>query len=173
MAKQPPIAELEFIKITRNHADFTQKLRLLNLQSADIAEYAKHIAKCWFSLALEHLADAKVALNNNSRRATYSRSYYAAYNASKAARYVVSGVVSLKGDDHAQASTNLPRDIPEVAKWSQIVTQLYECRLHADYDNWSVVAVNLPLTPEEALASASEFIDAVKVYTSEKTGLTL
>lgn len=132
MPKKPPIAELDFIKFTNNHAEFARRLQPLNVQSGDIIEYAQHVAKCWFELGGEHLVDAKLALENKRSRATYSRAYYAAYNASKAARYVVSGIVSLKGDDHGQAATNLPRDIPDVAKWSQVMTQLYECRLYAD-----------------------------------------
>jgi sulfur relay (sulfurtransferase) DsrC/TusE family protein len=114
MAKTPLVAELEFIKLTNNHAEFSRVLRRLNLQDADVLEYAQHVAKCWYSLAEEHLVDAKSALQNNRIKATYSRAYYAAYNASKAARYVVTGGVSLKGDDHKLAASALPKDIPDV-----------------------------------------------------------
>ncbi len=61
-------------------------------------------------------------------RAAYSRAYYAAYNASKAIRYHVNGVVSLKGDDH-QAAPELPGDFPDLDQWSQLVAALYEHRL--------------------------------------------
>lgn len=173
MPKQPPINELEFIKLTNNHAEFARKLQVLSVQSGDIAEYAQHVATCWYSLAVEHLTDARLALQGNRRRATYSRSYYAVYNASKAARYVISGTVSLKGDDHAQAATKLPQDIPDIAKWSERVTQLYECRLYADYDNWSVNVTTLPLTPEQAVVSAEEFLEVIKTYAADKIGLPL
>lgn len=173
MSKQPPIAEPEFIKLTYNHAEFARKLHDLNIGNSDINEYAHHVAKCWYILALEHLEDARVALANRRRRATYSRSYYAAYNASKATRYAVSGFVSLKGDDHAVAGTNLPKDIPDVAKWSQAVTQLYECRLYADYDNWANSTASLPLSPDQALETATEFLQVIKKYASDKMGLAL
>ena len=47
--------------------------------------------------------DAKAAIGLNCNRVTYSRSYYAAYNASKSIRYIVNGSVSLAGDDHKKA----------------------------------------------------------------------
>lgn len=173
MPKKPPISELEFIKLTSNHAEFARKLHVLTVASGDVAEYAQHVAACWYSLAVEHLSDARLALQENRKRATYSRSYYAAYNASKATRYVILGSVSLKGDDHAQAATNLPKDIPDIAKWSQIVTQLYECRLYADYDNWSVAVTVPPLTPEQAVENAEEFLKIIKTYAADKIGLVL
>jgi len=173
MPKVPPIPELEFISLTYNHAEFSRKLQTLNLQSPDILEFAHHVASCWYALAEEHLDDAKNALNNMRVRAVYSRSYYAAYNASKFARYVVSGAVSLKGNDHSFASANLPGNIPDVAKWSQIITQLYQCRLTADYDNWADSLSGLPLTPSEAVQNASDFVSMIKQYAAATLGLSV
>ena len=173
MPKAPPVAEPEFIRLTNNHAEFSRTLRTLNLQNEDVLEYAHHVAKCWYALAEEHLVDAKSALQNTRERAAYSRAYYAAYNASKAARYLVSGSVSLKGDDHKLASSSVPKDIPDVEKWSQTVTSLYECRLYADYDNWSNPAPSLPMAPGQAAEAAEQFLAAIRVYAAQKVGLAL
>src|SRR5262245_46572262 len=138
MPKPPPIDEREFLRITINHSEFCRKLDSLSQPSsrADIAEHACHVGLCWLKLAIEHLEDANSALAAGRRRAAYSRAYYAAYNASKSVRYVVSGFVSLKGDDHSKAA-DLPDDFTDVEKWAADITKLYEHRLRADYDNWA------------------------------------
>jgi hypothetical protein len=107
MAKPPIIDEREFLKLTRNHGEFCQKLRLLGLPAAstDLVENAYHVGLSWLRLADEHMKDGKVAANAGGDRASYSRSYYAAYNASKSVRYIVTGAVSLTGDDHRFKST--------------------------------------------------------------------
>src|SRR5216683_2485248 len=100
MPKPPPVAELEFLKLIPNHAELTRKLQTIGVPALDVLEYAKYTCECWFRLAEEHLAEAKKANTMNCSRSVFSRSYYAAYNASKATRYIVQGIVSLKGDDH-------------------------------------------------------------------------
>jgi hypothetical protein len=112
----PPLPEIEFIQMTGNHASFRGKLNALGQAGASdqLKRYAHCIALCWFRLALEHLEDARCSLAAGRGRATFSRSYYAAYNASKAIRYLVDGAVSLKGDDHQKASSGLPDDFPNV-----------------------------------------------------------
>lgn len=173
MTKSPPTSELEFVRLTANHAEFARKLDALALSTADVLEYAKHVCTCWFHLAEEHLAEARTAFAGKCTRTAFSRSYYAAYNASKAVRYLVHGVVSLKGDDHGQASTNLPKDLNDVARWSQSITILYEHRLRADYDNWGTTLSNNTLTPEEAIANADAFIETVRDYINTKFGMQL
>jgi hypothetical protein len=119
---------------------------------------------------LEHLEDARCSLAAARARAAFSRSYYAAYNASKAIRYIVDGVVSLKGDDHHKASSGLPDDFPDVERWSQVVTDLYEHRLRADYDNWNSTAAENFLTAAQAFSLASEFVNQCRVYLSTRLG---
>lgn len=48
-------------------------------------------------LARLHYADASAADPDMNSRTVYSRAYYAAYNASKAVRYVVRGSVTWEG----------------------------------------------------------------------------
>jgi len=172
MSKPPPIDEREFLKIVRNHGELCRGLRNLNLlaASSDLADHAHHVGLCWLRLAFEHLEDAKAALTSRCDRSSYSRSYYAAYNASKAIRYVVEGAVSLKGDDHQRAS-ELPDDFPDVAKWASAITLLYEHRLRADYENWTSTRAELSLTPAETVLLAEQFIANALGYLEGKYGI--
>jgi hypothetical protein len=132
----PSVEELRFIEITENHGEFCASLRSLghNAAAESVEKNAVHVGFCWLRLGMEHLDEARAALVAIKRRSTYSRSYYAAYNVSKAVRYIVNGEVSLKGDDHHSAS-DLPGDFPDGDRWSTVITTLYEHRLMADYDN--------------------------------------
>jgi hypothetical protein len=170
MPKRPPVDELEFLKICRNHGELSANLATLGIPSQDVLEYAKYVCECWFGLAEQHLAEAKKALAAGCARAVFSRAYYAAYNASKAARYIVRGTVSLKADDHGLASTALPSDLPNVAQWAQEITLLYEHRLRADYDNWSATTNSNSLTPADTISKAGTFIDEVRMYINGKVG---
>ena len=121
------------------------------------------VASCWFRLAQEHLDDARVALSSGRSRAVYSRAYYGAYNASKAVRYLVNGEVSLKGDDHRKAS-ELPDDFPRVDHWSRVITELYEDRLRADYENWANTPAEHTHLPDECLRHADGFVAECRQY---------
>jgi uncharacterized protein (UPF0332 family) len=154
----------------RNHGELSANLAMLGIPSPDLLEYAKFVCRCWFRLAEEHLDEAKRALDVGCSRAVSSRAYYAAYNASKAARYIVRGTVSLKADDHSLAAAALPSDLPDVAQWAQEITLLYEHRLRADYDNWSATTSSNTLTPADTIRKAETFIDQVRVYINSKVG---
>ncbi len=173
MPKPPPIPELDFIKLTLNHAEFGAKLAKLAISSTAYGGYAEHVADCWFRLAEEHLREADAAARTNCPRSAFSRAYYAAYNASKAMRYMVNGIVSLKGDDHGKAAVDLPADMPNAATWSQNITMLYEHRLRADYDNWQSSASQNTLLPTQAVQTARDFVDATKSYLTKKFGMVL
>jgi HEPN domain len=170
--ESPPVSELNFIQMIGNHGEFCRKLTLLGhaTVSEQMKRHARYIGLCWFRLSLEHLEDARQSLAANRARATFSRSYYAAYNASKAVRYIVNGLVSLKGDDHPKASFDLPDDFPNVDRWSEVVTNLYEDRLRADYDNWDTTAAEHLLTAAASFNLASEFVDRCRLYLSAKLG---
>jgi len=99
----------------------------------------------------------------------YSRTYYAAYNASKAVRYIVYGSVSLLGDDHKQAS-DLPDDFPHIDKWAEALPKLREHRLLSDYDNWQTTKASFNLDIEEAVMLAREFIADAQSYLDAKFG---
>ena len=170
--RAPPVSELEFLGLTGNHGEFNKTLLLLGQTAAsgDLKTYICHVGLCWMRLALEHRDDAQSALSMNRSRSTFSRSYYAAYNASKAVRYIVFGGVSLKGDDHHKAS-DLPDDFPNVDSWSAVIVTLYEHRLLADYDNWMETASKCTLSPEQAFNLANEFVNRSRAYLSIRLGV--
>jgi hypothetical protein len=172
MAKAPIVDEREFLKLTRNHSELRDKLTTLGLSAAsnEIKENAQHVALCWLKLAREHQDDAKGALALNRDRSVYSRSYYAAYNGSKSVRYVATGAVTLTGDDHKKAS-DLPDDFPDVAKWAETITKLYEHRLRADYDNWTSTKAELYLSCTDAVRFSDEFLDEAAKYLETKYGI--
>ncbi len=166
--RSPPISELEFIKLTSNHGEYAKKLKSLGLEHAahDIQSYSRYVGWRWLLLAKDHIRDARAAFVSGCERSTFSRSYYAAYNASKAVRYTIAGSVSMKGDDHGKASSDLPDDFPKVDEWSATIVSLYEHRLKADYDNWT--SLSFALTSEEALRRANSFIIAAEEYLADK-----
>jgi hypothetical protein len=174
MRTPPPIEEREFLKLVKNHGELCNGLRTLNLglASSHVTGHAHHVGLCWLRLAQEHLADASATLAANRARATYSRAYYAVYNASKATRYIVNGAVSLKGDDHQRAG-ELPDDFPDVASWSSKIVDLYEHRLKADYDNWGSTSREMQRPPQQAVEIAGAFVDATIQYLADKFGITL
>lgn len=172
MATPPPVSELEFLKLSGNHLELARKLSTLAFDAPQLVEYAKHVSQAWFRLAEAHLAEAKTMNLAAAPRAAYSRAYYAVYNASKAARYIREGFVSLKGDDHAKA-TDLPGDFPDVANWGMKIAELYEHRLRADYDNWSATGGSFTLGAAQAISRAENFVDETRGYLTSKCGMTL
>ena len=173
MSKKPPVDELQFLKLSSNHNELTRKLATLHCASPDIFLYAQYVCEAWFRLGEQHLVEAKLLLSVRCERAARSRAYYAAYNSSKSARYIIQGKVSLKGDDHASASSDLPGDFPNVAIWALKISELYENRLRADYDNWSTTAADFTLSPLDSVAFAEAFIQEVRTYLNTKFGMKL
>jgi uncharacterized protein (UPF0332 family) len=174
MATRPlPVPELEFLKLTSNHLELDRKLNQLGWTNAELRQFAVQVGTKWFELGKQHLDEA-IRLNAaGCQRACFSRAYYAAYNASKAVRYLVKGIVSLKGDDHGKASIELPDDFPDVAQWSSKISALYEHRLRADYDNWTTTGAEQTLRPDAAINDATLFIDTARTYLNTKFGMNL
>lgn len=165
--------ERRFIELVRNHGEMRHQLTELAMVQ-DMAALQHHVAAvagCWFRLGEEHLAEARVCAKVPLARTVYSRSYYAAYSASKAIRYVVKGFASLRGDDH-RAVAELPDKFPNVDKWTARLTEMYRHRLFADYDNWRNSAAELSLTPDDTLQSAEEFIRECRKYLKDEYGVT-
>jgi hypothetical protein len=169
--KSPSMPERDFIKLTTNHGLYIGKLRQLGFLEAarEVKRNAAYIGMCWLSLATEHLEDARASLQAGRRRSTLSRAYYAAYNASKAVRYVVVGSVSLAGDDHGKAS-ELPDDFPSVGYWSATIVKLFENRLISDYDNWASSSADMSLKPDEAFELAERFVEKAREYFHARIG---
>ena len=174
MPKLPsaPTDERRLLKLVRNHAELRRTLFDLSLTTdLDVLErQVNDVSRRWFELSLAHLADAKAADAAGCARAAFSRAYYAAYSASKAVRYRVTGTVSLKGDDHEKAASGLPDDFPNVAGWAGTITTLYEHRLRADYDNWRETAAEQTLTTATCIAHADQIIVDCRTYINEKFG---
>lgn len=164
MTAKPPLPELEFLKLSGNHNDFERRLAQLQCSFPELKSYVTYVSKAWFNLGTQHLAEAKKIASLGCDRAVYSRAYYAAYNVSKGARYMMQGSVSLKGDDHGKASTELPGDFPDQDKWARKIGVLYEHRLKADYDNWDSTVGSFSLTAADAIKDAEDFIMETQVY---------
>lgn len=173
MPKKLTVKELDFLKLTGNHLEFSRKLSRLDCPNPDITQHAQYIGEAWFRLGEQHLAEAKRILSLGCARAAYSRAYYAAYNASKGTRYIATGSVSMKGDDHGKASSELPGGFPDEANWANRIIVLYEHRLHADYDNWSDTTSAFTLTPEESVNEAEDFISTARHYINSEFGMSL
>ncbi|MBB3258110.1 uncharacterized protein (UPF0332 family) [Paraburkholderia bannensis] len=174
MATRPlPVSELEFLQITANHLEFVKKLERLGWTNAEIREFGVEVGTKWFRLGQQHLDEAKLLEAAGCIRACHSRAYYAAYNVSKSVRYLVKGIVSLKGDDHGKASVDLPHDFPNVADWSVKISRLYEHRLRADYDNWSTTIADQTLSSQTAISDAESFIAVAIGYLDTKFGIKL
>jgi len=77
---------------------------------------------------------------------------------------MMQGSVSMKGDDHGKASTELPGDFPEPEKWARKIGTLYEHRLMADYDNWDTTSTSFSLTAAQAIQDAEDFITQTQTY---------
>lgn len=171
---RPPVHELKFLKLTANHQELDRKLTELHLSNPALGQHAEYVGAAWFHLGDEHLAEVRslLRLKPIPARAIYSRSYYAAYNASKGVRYLAFGFVSLKGDDHGRV-TELPVDFPDKEKWAKILSALYENRLRADYDNWSTTSAEFSESPRDAVQAAQEFIAVARNYINAKLGSTI
>ena len=149
--------ERRALELLKNHAEFKATLVSLTMRG-DLPILESHVhavVRRWFELARTHYADASSVDPSANPRSVYSRAYYAAYNASKAVRYIIRGVVSLKGDDHKRVA-DLPDTFPDVDAWAAMLPLLYEHRLRADYDNWSDSASENQLSPLQCLAAARD-----------------
>ncbi len=157
--------ERRALELLKNHAEFKATLVSLTM-NGDLPILESHVyavARKWFELARMHHADAFAVDARTNPRSVYSRAYYAAYNASKAVRYVVRGSVSLRGDDHKKVA-DLPGNFPDVDSWVSNLPLLYEHRLRADYDNWSGTAAENVLEPVDCLAMASDFLKVAERF---------
>lgn len=149
----------------KNHAEFKQKLGKLKLTS-DFAVYdaaVVEVVRGWFTLGKQHAEELTKLDPKQLPRAVYSRAYYAAYNASKAVRYMAQGTVSLLGDDHRKVS-DLPDSFPDVDAWARDLQVMYQHRLRADYDNWSQTPSEHTLKPEQCAELAQRFLKISETF---------
>jgi HEPN domain-containing protein len=166
--------ERKTLELVNNHAAFKATLVSLTM-SGELHILHRHVyevARRWFELGRLNHADALAVDPDVHPRCAYSRAYYAAYNASKAVRYVVQGAVSLKGDDHRKVA-DLPDSFPDVDLWTSKLPQLYEHRLRADYDNWSNTTVENILPAKDCVESAGGFLKVAAEFLRKEYGLTV
>lgn len=116
-------------------------------------------------LAKNHLNFAK-SIENKSGSALWrqkvSRSYYAAYTASKALRLAVKGDYSQEGSDH-QRINQLPNSFEKKALWENVLTQFRSDRNLADYDHLKK-SIDLEHTPAKYLSYSENFYKSVEQY---------
>jgi len=158
----------------KNHAEFKVKLTRLKLTTdlPVLESSVVEVVKSWFGLAREHANELAGANPLNAPRTAYSRAYYAAYNASKAVRYLSQGSVSLRGDDHRKVS-DLPDSFPDVEAWGRDLQVMYEHRLRADYDNWTETPNEHTLQPQDCAALAHKFLAVCAKYLNDVYGVTV
>lgn len=164
--------ERRALELLKNHAEFKATLVSLTMNGdLPILESQVHaVARKWFELARLHYLDASAVDASVNPRSVYSRTYYSAYNASKAVRYVVEGFVSLRGDDHKKVA-DLPGNFPEVDSWAEKLPLLLQHRLRADYDNWSGTASENVLAPADCLTIAANFLKVAEQFLLKEYGL--
>lgn len=152
----------------RNHAEFKEKLTRLKLTSdfAVLDAAVTDVIKSWFQLARLHAEELRKLDPDQLPRAVYSRAYYAAYNASKAVRYTSRGIVSLLGDDHRKVS-DLPDTFPDVEIWARDLQVMYQHRLRADYDNWTLTSSEHTLRAVDCADLAQRFLMVCEKYLDE------
>jgi hypothetical protein len=160
----PPTQDL-FLKL-RNHGEVRRILDSV-AAGADLSWFdqaAIDVCKRWFRLGQHHLQIAK-RLQPSPRdwRSIVSRSYYAAYNASKCVRYYVNGSVKLDADDHKHVG-DLPDDFPQRAYWSTFLVELRHDRNLADYEPWDHVRKSLTYPASTAVGRTTMFLQQSKHY---------
>lgn len=53
------VKELDFLRLTGNHLEFSRKLTSLDCPNPDITQYAQYVGAAWFRLGEQHLVEAK------------------------------------------------------------------------------------------------------------------
>jgi len=158
----------------RNHGETRRVLRQLGVDDAALSVIEAKVAeqtRSWLRLGEKHLKSVRrLRKYNEEWRSVVSRSYYAAYNASKAVRYYVHGWVSLEGDDHKRVG-ELPDDFPDRQRWGQFLIELRDARNQSDYDPWPNTYRTLPVKPLDAVLGADEFLSEARAYIKSRGGL--
>ncbi len=123
---------------------------------------------CIMKLAAAHLRTAKNPSSvRDNWRLVVSRAYYAAYNASKAVRYLVQGQVAGDVDDHKKVA-DLPNDFPERVFWTSVLIEMRIDRNIADYEPWPGCLRRLAASPKKAVEYADRFVQTVRSYLKDR-----
>jgi hypothetical protein len=125
------------------------------------AEQAQHV-HALVVLAENHLTFSKSIPGRRHWRHIVSRSYYAAYIASKAVRYAADNAFSKEARDHLEIGT-LPKDFPNKPRWSSLLSTFRGDRNIADYDHLAKSS-ELEESPNEYRRKSEQFVELVKTY---------
>jgi len=135
------------------------------LETPSLAAYdeaVKTTCRYHITLASDHLAAARSSKGPHWRTRV-SRAYYAAYAASRAVRFYVTGGFSSEVEDHKKVA-ELPDDFPGLADWNDALTQMRHDRNLADYDAWPDCREKLNKPPLDTFDLASRFVQEAKRY---------
>ena len=114
-----------------------------------------------FKLGEQHYMFARGIAASHWRQVV-SRSYYAAYNVSKAIRLAVAGHYSQEVRDHEKVG-ELPDDFPDKNTYANKLRLLRDDRNLCDYDH-TVAQADLGSTSADTLRLVERFIDHGKRY---------
>jgi hypothetical protein len=159
-----------FFRKIRNHIELRNILVAIGkgIEFSWFDDATATICRRCFRLSQQHLRIAgQLAISNRNWRSTISRCYYAAYNASRSVRYLVSGFVKLDGEDHKHVG-DLPDDFPDRANWSNFTVELRRDRNTADYEPWDRIRRSLTFDPDEALEKTHGFVRVCRDYLKQK-----
>jgi len=114
-----------------------------------------------FSLGADHFEFAR-ALSAVHWRQVVSRSYYGAYNISKAVRLAVKGQYSQETKDHERVG-EFPDDFPDKNTYANRLRLLRDDRNLCDYDHTAVEA-DLGISSTDALTLVGTFVFDARGY---------
>jgi len=123
-----------------------------------------------FALGEEHFNFA-MGLPRAKWRQIVSRSYYSAYNISKAVRFAISGDYSTQVTDHSK-SGKLPNGFPNLNMYKNQLQVLRNDRNLCDYDH-SADETELVFTVQEYLTLADSFINDSRAFLFTAKGITV
>lgn len=125
-------------------------------------------ARALFRLGRNHLAFAK-SVDRKNWRQIISRTYYGAYNMSRAVRLMVKGDYAEDVKDH-QRFDQIPGDFPSQATYANRFDLLRADRNLADYDHQAQES-DLSISPDDAIMLAEEFSKDAVNYVKGKSFL--
>lgn len=164
MSVEPELLHLDnHGKVRRVLSTFASRATLARFDDA-----VANVVKQWYLLARRHLRVARRLVRPpRDWRSAVSRTYYAAYNASRAVRYRVNGRVKPGAEDHKEVG-DLPNDFPNRDQWSSFLDDLRYDRNVSDYEPWPAARQRLKGEPADSLIEVERFIRDARGYLRDR-----
>ncbi len=159
--KSPHLLNLGNVRKVKNNLSGVLDEAALELIEREIQANAAAL----LALARHHYHFAERQLGPNWRQKV-SRLYYAAYNAARAVRLLITGDYSTDVKDH-QKFDKLPSDFPSRDRYVNQLAVLREDRNTCDYDHISR-ARDLVLGTRDSTELVREFLKDASTYLSDK-----